>query len=399
MAIYDFAVIGGGLVGLATARALLERFPGKTLLLLEKEKTWASHQSGHNSGVLHSGIYYRPGTLRAKLGREGRARMVAFCREYGIAHDVCGKVIVATEERELPLLDNLLKRGQDNQLEVRLIDQRELREIEPHVAGLRAIHVPATGIADYHGVAAQLVKLCQERGADLKLGTRMLRQTAEAGVVTLETSAGEFQASYVVTCGGLHADRLALAAGAQLDARIVPFRGEYFHLNPAKRGLVRNLIYPVPNPDFPFLGVHFTRMIDGDIHCGPNAVFTLSREGYRKVDVNIRDAWEAITFPGFQKLAAKNWRMGFDEIVRSFSKERFVKTLQRLIPEIQSGDLTPAPAGVRAQALTPAGGLVDDFLIVAGPRSLHVCNAPSPAATASLSIGDEIAIQVESALS
>ena len=360
---------------------------------------WAFHQSGHNSGVLHSGIYYRPGTLRAKLARKGNLRMVAFCREHDIAHDVCGKVVVATEERELPLLDNLLKRGRDNEIDVRLIDIKELRVIEPHVAGIKAIHVPASGIADYKGVAATLAKISADTGGDLRLNTRLLKMTAQSDAVTLETDKGEFQARYVVTCGGLHADRIARQGGADVSAKIVPFRGEYFHLHPAKRDLVRNLIYPIPNPDFPFLGVHFTRMIDGDIHCGPNAVFTLSREGYTKLDVNLRDAWEAITFSGFQKLAFKHWKMGLDEIVRSYSKDRFVKTLQRLIPEVQASDLSPSPAGVRAQALTPAGALVDDFLIVNGPRSMHVCNAPSPAATASITIGEEIAERVNSALS
>ncbi|MBX7213354.1 MAG: L-2-hydroxyglutarate oxidase [Thermoflexales bacterium] len=395
MTIHDFAVVGGGLVGLATARGLLTRFPGKSLVLIEKEDRWAFHQSGHNSGVIHSGIYYRPGTLRAKLAGEGNRRMVAFCQEHGIAHDVCGKVIVATEERELPQLDKLFARGQEHGLDVRMIGPEELREREPHGTGLKAIHVPSAGIADYKGVAAKLVELSRAAGGDLRLGVRLKRITHQPDAATLETSQGDLRARFVITCGGLHADRIALQAGAELDARIVPFRGEYFHLSEGKHHLVNHLIYPVPNPDFPFLGVHFTRMIDGERHCGPNAVFTLSREGYTKLDVNVRDALEAMAFPGFQRLAARNWRMGWEEIVRSYSKARFVQTLQRLIPEVRAEDLTPSPAGVRAQALTPQGALVDDFLIVNGPRAMHVCNAPSPAATCSIVIGEEIARRTE----
>jgi L-2-hydroxyglutarate oxidase len=382
-----------------------QRYPDAALLVLEKEDRLAAHQSGRNSGVIHSGIYYKPGSYKARFAREGSRSLVRFCQEHGIAHEVCGKVIVATEPEELPRLDTLYQRGLENALPVRKINAEELKEIEPHVRGLAGIHVPTTGIVDYRTVAATFARLLQERGGEVKLSTRVLGVTPQQGSgpgngVIVSTEQGEFAARFLVNCAGLFSDRLArMASGkAALRAKIVPFRGEYYDVRPEKRSLVKNLIYPVPNPNFPFLGVHFTRMISGDIHAGPNAVLSLKREGYHKTDVNLVDLAEVMAYPGFWKLAGTYWRDGLAEIYRSWSKAAFVRSLQRLIPEITAEDIVPSKSGVRAQALHPDGTLVDDFLFVSAPNVpnvLTVCNAPSPAATASLEIGkavvDEIA--------
>lgn len=393
---FDFAVIGGGIVGLATARALRERYPAARLLVLEKEGTWAAHQTGHNSGVLHSGIYYKPGSLKARLARTGGAAMVAYCREKGIAYEVCGKVIVAVEECEIPLLDRLHQRGMDNGIPVERIGPERLRELEPYARGLAALHVPGAGIVDYGEVARTLAYDLAQGGAMMHTGVRVTRLRPETGRVVLETAAGEtLGARFVINCAGLHSDRVARLGGVLPGLRIVPFRGEYYELTPERRALVRNLIYPVPDPAFPFLGVHFTRMIDGTVHAGPNAVLGLKREAYRKTDFDARDAAEVLTYPAFWRLAARHFGAGAEEVWRSLSKAAFVRSLRRLIPEVTARDVVPAHAGVRAQALMQDGTLADDFVLLPGPRAIHVCNAPSPAATASLEIGrlitDEVA--------
>lgn len=391
---YDFVIIGGGIVGLSTALALTQRYGGCRLAVLEKESTWAYHQTGNNSGVIHSGIYYKPGSFKAQFARAGSHSMVEFCREHGIAHEVCGKVIVATEPQELPLLENLYNRGLENGLNVTRISAEQVTEIEPHVRCLAGIRVPSTGIVDYKQVCQKYTELVRTQGGELCLNTRVENIAEIQGGHALETNNGKFQARFVINCAGLHSDRMAKLAHLNPEAKIVPFRGEYYELTPPKRYLVKTLIYPVPNPEFPFLGVHFTRMIDGSVHAGPNAVLSFKREGYKKTDFDLRDFAEVMSYPGFWKLAAKNADQGIQEIIRSFSKAAFVRSLQKLIPEVQAQDLVPTHAGVRAQALKPDGKLVDDFLIVKAPNSIHVCNAPSPAATASLEIGKAIVEQV-----
>jgi L-2-hydroxyglutarate oxidase len=390
---YDYAICGGGILGLSVGRALAVRFPGARLVVLEKEPALAMHQTGHNSGVIHSGIYYTPGSQKARFAIEGSRLVPEFCRERGIPHDVCGKVIVATLEHELPRLEKLYQRGRENGLDVTMIGPEELREIEPHCAGRAAIRVPSTGIADYRAVAAAFAHDIQEQGGELRLGCRVEKIVKTAGGAVLETTTGSVEARFFISCSGLYSDRVARLDGVDPQARIVPFRGEYYELKPEKRYLVKHLIYPVPNPAFPFLGVHFTRMTDGGIHCGPNAVLALAREGYHKTDVSLRDLAETLGYRGFWKLAARNVGEGLRELYRSFSKKAFTGSLQRLIPEVQEADLVPAPAGVRAQALLPDGKIMDDFLIVRGDRSLHLCNAPSPAATACLAIGRAVAGQ------
>jgi L-2-hydroxyglutarate oxidase len=387
----DCIIVGGGIVGLATAYSLVKRERGLRLLVLEKESTLAAHQTGRNSGVIHSGVYYKPGSYKARFARAGSRSMVEFCREHNIAHDVCGKVIVATEEKELPLLDNLFKRGLENELPVAMLAAGQVAEIEPHVHCLAGIRVPTTGIVDYKQVCARLAALVTEGGGEVRTGVRVngVRVAAKGQVVS--TTAGDFEAGFIVNCAGLHSDRVARLAGLQPKAKIVPFRGEYYELIPSRRHLVKTLIYPVPNPDFPFLGVHFTKMIDGSVHAGPNAVLAFKREGYHKSDFSLRDSLETLTYGGFWKLARKNLGEGLMEMRRSFSKQLFVESLQRLIPEVTVADVVPTHAGVRAQALLPDGGLVDDFLFVEEPRAIHVCNAPSPAATAALEIGQAIA--------
>ncbi len=388
---HDFAVIGGGIVGLSTARALLKRHPGAGVVVLEKEASWARHQTGHNSGVIHSGIYYKPRSLKARFSREGAARLVEFCEEHGIAYEICGKVIVATERREMPLLKNLYERGRENGLGVEKIGPEELREIEPHAAGIAALRVPETGIVDYVGVAKAFAGEIAEAGGDLESGTRVEGISERGERVELLTNRGTFRARTLVNCAGLYSDRVAAMSGVTPPAKIVPFRGEYYELSPERRALVKGLIYPVPNPAFPFLGVHFTRMVEGGVEAGPNAVLGLAREGYRKADVNLRELAEILGYGAFWRLAAKNWWTGAGEVFRSLSKGAFVRSLQRLVPEVREGDLVPAEAGVRAQALKGDGGLVDDFLIVTGERSVHVLNAPSPAATACIPIGESVA--------
>ncbi|GIN90441.1 hydroxyglutarate oxidase [Siminovitchia terrae] len=387
---YDFAIVGGGIVGLSTGMAIYDRFPNAKVVVIEKEGSVAEHQTGHNSGVIHSGIYYKPGSFKARFARQGSQSMREFAEKYDIAHDICGKVIVATKQEELPLLDNLYERGLQNELAITKISKEELNEIEPHVAGLGAIRVPMAGIINYKQVSEKFAEIIQERGGDILLNTKVEKINEGSDSVVIETTNGTVKASLVINCAGLHSDRVAAAAGYKTDMKILPFRGEYYKLIPEKRHLVKHLIYPVPNPKFPFLGVHFTRMISGEVDAGPNAVLAFKREGYKKIDFSARDLAESLAFKGLWKMAGKFAKEGLDEYVRSFSKAQFTKSLQALIPEIQEDDLIPAPAGVRAQALKDDGSMVDDFNIIMGDRTIHVCNAPSPAATASIEIGKEV---------
>jgi L-2-hydroxyglutarate oxidase len=394
MSRFEYIIIGGGIVGLSTAVALLQRRPGARLLVLEKENAWAAHQTGRNSGVIHSGIYYKPGSLKARLAREGNRSMVEFCQAHGIPHQVCGKVIVATNEAQLPLLENLLQRGLQNGLQVERLGPEQVRAIEPHVRCRAGLRVPSTGIVDYKAVCRQLVTLLENAGAELRLGAQVVSAPVQENGRVVETTQGAFEGGLIINCAGLHSDRVARLSGVDPKARIVPFRGEYYELRPERCKLVKSLIYPVPNPGFPFLGVHFTRMIDGSVHAGPNAVLSMKREGYHKGDFDFRDFTEVVLFPGFWRLAARNVGEGLKELIRSLSKTQFVRSLQELVPEVRADDLVTAEAGVRAQALLPNGSLVDDFLIMDGPHTVHVCNAPSPAATASLEIGKAIAERV-----
>ncbi len=391
---YDYAIVGGGIVGLATAMALSRQCPAAQILLLEKEQGPAAHQSGRNSGVIHSGIYYKPGSYKARFAQAGATSMVEFCREHGIPHEVCGKIIVATQEKELAGLDNLFQRGQQNGLPVSKISAEEVREIEPHVRCLAGIRVPTTGITDYRQVSQRYLELFEEQGGEARFGNEVCGLTSRSGKHFIETSGGEYETRFLITCAGLYSDRVTRLAGANPGAKIIPFRGEYYELTASKRHLVKTLIYPVPNPAFPFLGVHFTKMIDGSVHAGPNAVLAFKREGYKKTDFNLRDFCETMSFGGFWKLAFNNFGEGMKEIYRSLFKNAFVRSLQQLIPEIRSADLIPCKAGVRAQALLNDGRLVDDFLMIHGKNALHVCNAPSPAATASLEIAKAIVAQV-----
>jgi len=392
---FDIAIIGGGIVGLSTAMALTDGPAPVPPLVIEKEAEVAQHQTGHNSGVIHSGIYYRPGSLKARYTVEGARRLVEFCQQHGIPYETCGKVVVATDAAELPRLEELHRRGAANGVPggVELIGPERLREIEPHAAGIKALHVPATGIVDYVAVARRYAELVRERGGAIRTGTRVrgLRRDGTSWVV--ETTAGALRATHVVNCAGLYSDWIAQRAGCRPSVRIIPFRGEYYRLRPASEPLVRSLIYPVPDPAFPFLGVHFTRMIRGGVEAGPNAVLSFRREGYAKTDFNVREAWSTVGFPGFWRLASKYWRTGIGEVYRSFSKRAFVQALQRLLPELREEDLDPGGSGVRAQAIDPSGALVDDFSIQAMGGMVHVLNAPSPAATASIPIGEAIAEQ------
>ena len=391
----DLLIIGGGIVGLATARALLQAQPQARLVLVDKEATLAQHQTGRNSGVIHSGLYYRPGSLKAKTCRQGYEQLLAFCRAEGVAHDICGKVVVATRPEEVPRLEALYDRGVANGLTgLHFLSPEEIREIEPNCAGLRGLRIPQTGIVDYRMVAEKYGEKLRQAGAEIILGEAVEGIIPEAAGVTVVTRHQRWWARSVVVCGGLQSDRLARHTDPDLPLRIVPFRGEYYELKPEAQDLVRHLIYPVPNPDFPFLGVHFTRMIGGGVECGPNAVLALGREAYRKTDVNLVDVWETLTWQGFQRVAVKYWRSGLEEIYRSLSKAAFVQALQRLVPEIRSDHLVPGGAGIRAQACDRDGQLLDDFDLRNQGRVMHVCNAPSPAATASLAIGQTIAQQV-----
>jgi L-2-hydroxyglutarate oxidase len=379
------------LVGLACAYRLLERFPKLAVTLLEKESTVGAHQSTHNSGVLHAGLYYRPGSEKARLAVAGIRQMAAFCREEGIPHEICGKLVVAVTPDELPRLDELLRRGQANGLQgLRRLDPDQMRKIEPHVAGLAAAHVPEEGIVDYREVCDRLADRIRDRGGKLQVGAQVTGLQRRNGGWLATTGIGEFGADFLINCAGLHCDRIAELAGERREVRIVPFRGEYYCLKESARPLVRNLIYPVPNPQFPFLGVHFTRMIGGGVEAGPNAVLAFAREGYRLTTVEPRDLADALLFPGLWRFLRKYPSMVRSELAQSVSRTRFCRALQRLVPEVRAEDLEPGGAGVRAQAMTEAGSLVEDFHLVRRDDALHVLNAPSPAATASLAIGEHI---------
>ena len=392
---FDTIVIGGGIVGLASALKLLEARPGLRLALVEKEAGLARHQTGNNSGVLHSGLYYKPGSEKAKLSVGGLKEMVAFCREHDIAHEQCGKIVVATNVEELPRLENLWQRGNANGLVgLRKLTPEQIKEIEPHAAGLAAIHVPQEGIVDYPAVCEKLGELIRRRGGEIRTGVRVSKLVRRENEWIIETSAGEIRSRFVVACGGLHADRLVKATGQAPLVKIVPFRGEYYKIKQARQPLVRHLIYPVPDPKFPFLGVHFTRLIHGGIEAGPNAVLAMAREGYKWSDINFGDLMESVCFPGLWKFMAAYPSMCGYELRRSFSKREFCRSLQKLVPEIQEDDLEPGGAGVRAQAMTADGKLVEDFHFEEAPGVLHVVNAPSPAATSALAIGGKIAGRV-----
>jgi len=387
---YDVLIIGGGIVGLATAYELSGRFPGKRVAVVEKEAGLARHQTGHNSGVLHSGIYYKPGSMKAATCLAGREAMIAFCEREGVTYKICGKVIVAVDEAEQNRLEDLYRRGTENRVPCQLLSSAQLKEREPHAAGVGAILVHDTGIVDFRQICARLAALIQESGHEIITGMKVEQLIEQQGRVVIRTSVKEMEARFVVNCAGLYSDRVASCAGSKPTAKIVPFRGEYYSLKPEAKHLCWNLIYPMPDPQFPFLGVHFTRTIDDIVECGPNAVLALSREGYRKTDLNARDLAETITYPGFLRLARRHFLMGLGEMWRSWNKGAFVQALQRLMPEISVEHLETAPAGVRAQAITPDGKLLDDFALAETRRVVHVVNAPSPAATASLSIGKSI---------
>jgi len=388
---FHVIIIGGGVVGLAVGLEITRRFPHLRLLVLEKEDGVARHQSGHNSGVIHSGVYYKPGSLKARLCVSGAAAMVEFCREHGIPHQVCGKVIVATSADELPRLESLRQRGEANGLTgLHLIGREELREIEPHARGLQALVVPSTGITDYALVCEKYAELISAAGGTVLTSARATSIRRLADEIVIETLRGAFSTSALINCAGLYSDRISRMAGDDPGVMIVPFRGEYYDLRPERALLVKALIYPVPDPRFPFLGVHFTRRISGKVDAGPNAVLALAREGYRHTDINLRDLASSIVFPGFWRMARQHWRNGFDEWRRSLSKPAFVRALQRMLPEVSDNDLVPGGSGVRAQALKPDGALVDDFQFVPSGKVLHVLNVPSPAATASLTISKAI---------
>jgi len=391
----DVAVIGGGIVGLATAYNLTQRFPERRVVVLEKEAQLAQHQTGHNSGVLHSGIYYKPGSLKALNCRDGKKAMEAFCATEGIDYEICGKVIVATSAAELPMLQRIYERGQENGVRCVLIERAHLQELEPHTAGIKAIHVPESGIVNYPQVCQRLAERIQERGGRILTHAQVTGMRRYGDHLVVQSLVDDFTVHYVVNCAGLHSDRVTALSGQQPAVKIVPFRGEYYEVRPPAQHLCRHLIYPVPDPNFPFLGVHFTRMIRGGVECGPNAVLAFAREGYNKLDIKLGDVLETLTYSGFLKMAGKYWQTGLGEMWRSFNKAAFVKALQRLVPEIRAEDLEPAHAGIRAQAIAPDGSMVDDFLIQEMERIVNVCNAPSPGATASLNIGKLIVEKLE----
>jgi len=386
----DVVIAGGGIVGLATAYQITNKYPGMKVTILEKESELGIHQTGSNSGVIHSGIYYKPGSLKARNCHEGRAMMEQFCKEEGIAYDICGKVIVAVNEAEVERLMNIYDRGQQNGVRCEVIERERLCEIEPHTAGIKAIWVPDAGIVSYRDVALRLAEKLIQRGGQVVNNALVQGVQRDGTEVVVQTTVGEFRGAYMINCTGLFCDRVAKKTGERPESKVVPFRGEYYDLKPESYHLCNNLIYPVPDPQFPFLGVHFTRMIDGRFECGPNAVLAFAREGYRKRDVNLKDLAEALAYKGFRRMALRHWKKGMGEMWRSFSKKAFVKALQRLVPSVTEDDLVRGRAGVRAQLLGTDGSLIDDFIILSSPRIINVCNAPSPAATSSLKIGKTI---------
>ena len=397
---YDLTIVGGGILGLATALKLLRAHPSLRLLILEKEAEIARHQTGNNSGVIHSGLYYRPGSLKARSCVAGRKELMAFCDENAVPYEICGKVVVATSEEELPRLEELHRRGIANGLkDLQIIGPERLKELEPHATGIKGLHVPETGIIDYKKVAAAYAEKIRDAGGDIRLSQRVVGILDRPEEIVLQTSGGDYRTKHLINCCGLQSDIVAQMMGggnnSEEEHRIIPFRGEYYKIAPERQFLVRNLIYPVPDPTFPFLGVHFTRMARGGVEAGPNAVFAYAREGYRHTDINLSDLWRTISFKGFWAITGKYWQTGFGELYRSLSKSAFVRALQKLLPEIRESDLVPGGAGVRAQAVSASGALVDDFVIKQSRKSIHVLNAPSPGATASLAIGQQICEMAE----
>ena len=397
---YDLTIIGGGILGLATALKLSAAHPSLRLMILEKETELARHQTGNNSGVIHSGLYYRPGSLKARSCVAGRKELIGFCDENAIPYEICGKVVVATNEAELPRLEELHRRGVANGLQgLEVIGPEKLKELEPYASGIKGLHVPETGIVDYRKVAAAYAEKIRNAGGDIRLSQRVVGILDRPEEIVLQTSGGDYRTKHLINCCGLQSDIVAQmmggADGNEEEHRIIPFRGEYYKIAPERQFLVRNLIYPVPDPTFPFLGVHFTRMAKGGVEAGPNAVFAYAREGYRHTDINLGDLWRTLSFRGFWAITGKYWQTGFGELYRSLSKSAFVRALQKLLPEIRESDLVPGGAGVRAQAVSASGALVDDFVIRQGRNAIHVLNAPSPGATASLAIGRQICEMAE----
>ncbi len=399
---YDLTIIGGGILGLATALKITAAHPNIRLLLLEKEAQLARHQTGNNSGVIHSGLYYRPGSLKAQSCVGGRTELIAFCQANNIPYEICGKVVVATSEAELPRLEELHRRGLANSLKgMEIIGPERLKEIEPHASGIKALYVPETGIVDYRKVAAAYGEKVRDANGDIRLGQKVVGILERGAEIILKTSGGDYRTKHLINCGGLQSDIVAQMMGGKNhdsqgeEHRIIPFRGEYYKIAPAREHLVKNLIYPVPDPTFPFLGVHFTRMARGGVEAGPNAVFAYAREGYSHSDINLSDLWRTVSFKGFWAITGKYWQTGFGELYRSLSKKAFVQALQKLLPEIGANDLVPGGAGVRAQAVSASGALVDDFVIKESQSAIHVLNAPSPGATASLAIGQSICAMAE----
>lgn len=388
----DIIIVGGGIVGLATALKVLQKNPALKVLLIEKEKELAKHQTGNNSGVIHSGLYYKPGSLKAINCIHGYNLLTEFCKKNDVAFELCGKIVVAADEKEIPLLHNLFQRGEQNGLTgLRMLQAEALKEYEPHVHGVAGFFVPQTGIVDFRVVAEKYGEHIRRNGGQIILGEKVRKVTLQQNLVVVETNESTYQTRMLINCAGLHSDKVAKLASQNIDVKIIPFRGEYFKIKKEREFLVKNLIYPVPDPNFPFLGVHFTRMMRGGVEAGPNAVLAFSREGYKKSDINVRELAEILAWPGFQKVAGKYWKTGLSEMYRSFSKSAFTRALQKLIPEIREDDLVEGGAGVRAQACDRKGGLVDDFLIFEEKQVINVCNAPSPAATSSLSIGESVA--------
>ncbi|WP_445664432.1 L-2-hydroxyglutarate oxidase [Fodinibius sp. AD559] len=399
MATYDFIIVGAGIIGLSTAYKISESYPDLDILVLEKEDNVAAHQTGNNSGVIHSGIYYKPNSYRAKNCVDGRHQLVDFCKQYDVDYEICGKVIVATDEDDIPRLNKIFETGQINGIEnIKKIDPQEVTEIEPYVTNsVKGIHVPCSGIVDYMGVCQQLRTLIEQNGNRVACGQEVTQIKQKESSLAVNTTIDVFSGRYLINCAGLYSDHVAESAGVHPDIQIVPFRGEYYELKPEVEHFVNGLIYPMPNPAFPFLGVHFTKMVRGAVECGPNAVFAFKREGYDKLSFDLEETIETLNFPGFYNLSRKYWKMGLDEWYRSFSKRAFVKGLQKLIPSIRPKHLQPSPSGVRAMALKPNGEILDDFQFEVTDREIHVLNAPSPAATAGLAIGDEILKRAEKA--